>query len=49
MIKRVIALHSNRIESLLDLLGRGGEKATKAEQEMSPIQFRWFDYWPGWA
>lgn len=45
----VIALHSNRLDSLSDLLKRGGEKATKAEQEMSPIQFRWFNYWPGWA
>lgn len=45
---RVIALHSNRIDSLLDLLARGGEKATKAQQEMSWIQFRSFDIWPGW-
>ena len=46
---RVIALHSNRLDSLSDLLRRGGEKAAKAEQEMSPIQFRWFNHWPGWA
>lgn len=45
----VIALHGNRLDSLSDLLKRGGEKATKAEQEMSPIQFRSFNYWPGWA
>ena len=45
---RVIAIHSDRADSLLDLLERGAEKATKARQEMSWQSFQWFDYWPGW-
>ncbi|MCR2763834.1 hypothetical protein NQ152_09975 [Microbacterium sp. zg.B48] len=46
---RVIALHSNRLDSLSDLLQRGGEKATRAQDELSFGQFRYFDFWPGWA
>ena len=46
---RVIALYGNRVDSLTDLLTRGGEKALAAQREMTPMQFRWFDYWPGWA
>ena len=45
---RVIAMHSDRIDSLMDLLERGAEKATKAQQEMPWQSFQWFDYWPGW-
>jgi len=46
---RVIALHRDRLESLTDLLVRGGEKALKAQQELTPMQFRWFNHWPGWS
>lgn len=46
---RVVALQSNRVDSLTDLLERGGEKALMAEQELTPMQFRWFDNWPGWS
>jgi hypothetical protein len=46
---RVIAQHAGRVESLSDLLVRGGEKAIAMEPQMPPLQFRYFDYWPGWS
>lgn len=46
---RVVAMHSNRVDSLTDLLERGGEKALRASQELTAMQFRWFDNWPGWS
>jgi hypothetical protein len=46
---RVIARHSDRTEFLTDLLERGGEKARQAEQTLNPMQFRFFDNWPGWV
>lgn len=46
---RVIARHSDRIEFLTDLLERGGEKARQAEQTLNPMQFHFFNYWPGWV
>lgn len=46
---RVIDLHSDRVDSLTELLDRGGEKARRAERELSPMQFRYFDNWPGWV
>lgn len=45
---RVIALHSDRVDSLTDLLERGGKKARTAQLELPPMQFRYFDNWPGW-
>jgi hypothetical protein len=45
----VIAMHKNRVEPLSDLLRRGGEKALRAKQELSPLEFGSFDNWPGWA
>lgn len=44
---RIIALHGDRLESLSDLLIRGGEKALRAQQEMSPRDFQRFNFWPG--
>lgn len=46
---RVIARHRDRVDSLSDLLERGGQRAEQAERELSPIQFRYFNNWPGWA
>lgn len=47
---RVIMLHKDRLDSLLDLLERGAQKAKTAQHQMSPRQFRFlFDFWPGWA
>lgn len=46
---QVMASHSDRLDSLLDLLDRGGAKAEHAQQELTPMEFRWFDNWPGWS
>lgn len=46
---RVISMHSERVDSLVDLLDRGGEKARTAEQELTPMQFQYFNNWPGWT
>ncbi|PUA78947.1 hypothetical protein C7S10_21690 [Nocardioides currus] len=45
---RVISMHSERVDSLTDLLDRGGEKARAAERELTPMQFQHFNNWPGW-
>ncbi|WP_166139829.1 hypothetical protein [Nocardioides ochotonae] len=47
---RVIALRGgDRLDSLLDLLDRGGAKAQQAQQELAPMEFQRFDNWPGWS
>lgn len=46
---RVIEQNRGRIDSLTDLLVRGGDKALKAQRELTPMQFRWFNNWPGWS
>lgn len=46
---RVIAMQRDRIESLDDLLTRGGQRALDAQMRMSFMEFNWFNYWPGWT
>jgi hypothetical protein len=45
----VINLHRDRVDPLIDLLARGGEKGAEAQKSMNPIRFRYFNYWPGWT
>lgn len=45
---KVIVSNLHRMDELYELLTRGGRRAEAAQREMSPVQLRGWDGWPGW-